>query len=218
MENKNVSNDNIKKIKIEETDAEKNNEQNNISTAEINQKICAEEKKYSVPEEKQEEKNKSENIDELKKQLEEKTKELEEKQEQLLRVMAEADNFKKRLEKEKADFCKFANEKLLLEILSVIDNLERAISASESSKDFEGLVKGLKMILDQMHKILSQEGVEKIDAAGKKFDPTVHEALMEHPTEEVEEGTVVEEIQKGYLLKGRLLRPAKVTVAKKSKS
>jgi molecular chaperone GrpE len=150
----------------------------------------------------------------LKKQLDEKTKELEQKQETLLRVVADTENFKKRIEREKADYYKFANEKLIVEILNVVDDLKRAIKSAESTRDFDGLVAGIKMILGQVQKILSNEGVTSIDAVGQKFDPVVHEALMQLPSDEYEENTVVEEFQKGYFLKDRLIRPAKVTVAK----
>ena len=159
----------------------------------------------------------SEDIEILKKQLDEKTKELEQKQETLLRVLADTENFKKRIEREKTDYYKFANEKLIVEILNIADDLKRAIKSTESARDFDGLVDGIKMILNQVQKILSQEGVTSIDAVGEKFNPVMHEAMMQFATDKYEENTVVEEFQKGYFLKDRLIRPAKVTVAKNLK-
>ncbi len=139
--------------------------------------------------------------------------ELTEQRNEFLRYQAETENFKKRMRKEKEDFSRFANEKLLKELILIKDNLERALSAPNAT--IESLKEGLDMILKQFDSFMEKENVESIAAVGEKFDPAVHEVLCQVDSEEHEDNTVTEEYSKGYHLNGRILRPAKVVVSKR---
>jgi molecular chaperone GrpE len=103
--------------------------------------------------------------------------------------------------------------KLIEQLLPVVDNFERALSSSKDTKDFEALVKGLDMTFRQLDNLLAQEGLTPIEAVGQPFNPEFHQAIMQVESEEHEEGIVVEEIQKGYLLKDKVVRPAMVKVS-----
>jgi len=129
-----------------------------------------------------------------------------------VRLQAEFDNYKKRSFKEKADFVRFANEGLIVELLSILDNFERGIKSAEQKKDYDLLHQGVDMISKQLHRLLETKGLSRIESVGQKFDPHQHEAVevVEGDDEEV----VVEELQPGYLLSGRILRPARVKVTK----
>jgi len=134
----------------------------------------------------------------------------------LLRLQADFENTRKRLEKDKQDFLKFANEDIILELLTVLDDLERTVSLSQTKhQDLEAFLKGIEMILARLYELLKEHGVKSIEANGKLFDPHYHEALMQVEDQEVPEHTIVEELQKGYLLNDRVIRTAKVKVAKK---
>ena len=133
----------------------------------------------------------------------------------LLRLQAEFDNARKRMEKERQDFVKFAQQDIILEFLDVLDNLERAVEAFEAKKeDPEVFLKGIEMILAHIYEMLKKNGVLKIEAKEKIFDPHLHEALMTVEDSQHPEHTVIEELQKGYLLNGKVLRTAKVKVSK----
>ena len=130
--------------------------------------------------------------------------------ERLMRTLADFDNYRKRTEREKQTLRRFANFDVFKDFLGVLDNLERAMDSSGSPED---LKQGLKMIVRQQMEILRRHGVEPVEAVGKAFDPTVHEAVAREENAEVEVPTVTREMQKGYLLHDRLLRPAMVFVA-----
>jgi len=146
------------------------------------------------------------------------TKPVEEKQsyqelwDKYVRLGAEFDNYKKRSFKEKIDFMKFANEGLIIELLSILDNFERGIKSAESKKDYDLLHQGVDMISKQLHSLLETKGLSRIKSIGQKFDPHQHEAVEVVDGED--EGAVIEELQSGYLLSGRIIRPARVKVAK----
>ncbi len=131
-----------------------------------------------------------------------------------LRAVAELDNYRKRAIREKADAIKYGNETLLRDILPLVDSVDRALAHAGTSDDFEAFKKGLKMLHEQLLCCLKKYGVEVIDTAGKDFDPNVHEAMLQVISDEHETGKVVNEFERGYLLNGRLLRPAKVCVCK----
>ena len=132
----------------------------------------------------------------------------------LLRLQAEFDNTKKRIEKEKLEFLKYAHEGIILEFLSILDDLERILELAQGNrKDFSAFLKGVEMILAHLYEMLKKNGVEVIESEGKPFDPNIHEALLREETDKVEENTIVEELQKGYLINGKVLRTAKVKVA-----
>ncbi len=133
----------------------------------------------------------------------------------LLRLHAEFENFKKRSLKDKQQFLKFANEGLIGELINILDNFERAFESANKMTDFKSLHQGVEMILKQIHQLLEKEGVKKIECLGQGFDPVRQEAIAHIETDKQPENTVVEEVQKGYLLGDKLIRPAIVKVAKK---
>ena len=140
--------------------------------------------------------------------------------EEKLRLLAEMENLRKRFERDKIDLIKFSSINLIREILSPGDNLERALAAipkdEKLPQPIKNLVEGLKMVQKEFSTILEKNGVKKIDSINKKFDHNFHQAMMEIEKEDVDEGTVVQEIQPGYIMHDRLLRPAMVGVSKKS--
>lgn len=146
--------------------------------------------------------------------LEQAHKEAAENYDRYLRISAEFENYKKRVSKERTDLINFSNEKLLRDLLPVLDSLDRAIDHAASAGDFDAFVEGLGLISEKLQGMLTRHGVERIEAVGKDFDPNYHEALMQVENDEYGNNKVVEEFEKGYLLNGRLLRPAKVTVSK----
>ena len=133
-----------------------------------------------------------------------------------VRAFAELDNYRKRAAREKADAIQYGNETLLRDILPLVDGMDRALEHACNSEDFEAFKKGLKLLQGQLLGCLQKHGVEMIDTAGKDFDPHVHEAMMQVESAEHEDRQVVGEFERGYLLNGRLLRPAKVSVCKRS--
>jgi molecular chaperone GrpE len=134
----------------------------------------------------------------------------------LLRTQADFENTRKRLEREKQDFVKFANEGIILELLNVLDDLGRTVELAQSKhQDLPAFLKGVEMILAHLYELLKEYGVKPIDAQGKLFDPHYHEALMQEENKDLPEHTIVEELQKGYLLNDRVIRTAKVKVSKK---
>lgn len=148
---------------------------------------------------------------ELHKQLQAKTAECEELFGRLARLQADFDNFKKRTAKEKEDFYKFASEKLILGILPVLDNFERALGTMGENQEFKA---GVEMIYKQLCEALKAEGLTLMDAVGKEFDPSEHQAIMQVESEDYAENIVAEEFQKGYKLKDKVIRYAMVKVAK----
>ena len=141
---------------------------------------------------------------------------LNEAQEQVLRTAADAENFKKRLQREKEEQTRYANESFMRELLTVIDNLERALEHSRAESDQDGLVEGLSMTLKGFLDTLNRFGCTQVEAVGKPFDPNFHEAVSQEESADHEPNTVLRELQKGYMLKERLLRPAMVLVSKRS--
>lgn len=133
----------------------------------------------------------------------------------MLRVEADVQNVKKRMEKNQAEFFKFASEGLIKELLPILDDFKRANAAALKNEDYPTLHKGVEMIIKRIEDILKAQGVVEIAAEGKMFDPYQHEAMMHVETSEHEDNIVVEEMQKGYKLNDRIIRPAMVKVAKK---
>ncbi len=135
----------------------------------------------------------------------------------LLRLSAEFDNYKKRSQREMTDFRKYANESLIKELLTVVDNLERAVDVG-TSPEGEGaessMMEGVDLTLKGILKVLEKYKVTGVEASGKPFDPNFHQAVMQEESDEHPEGTVLKELQKGYLLHDRLIRPAMVVVSK----
>ena len=130
-----------------------------------------------------------------------------------LRLMAEFQNYKKRVAKEKSDIHAYANEKIVTELLEVLDNFERAL-ATDNSTDVEGYAQGMKLIFDQLLGVLTKSGLVEVKALGEEFDPNMHNAVMTTDSEEYDSNKVCSVLQKGYTLNGKVIRPSMVTVAK----
>ena len=146
-------------------------------------------------------------------------KEIETLKEEKIRLLAEMENLRKRFEREKIETIKFGSINLARDILSTGDNLERALDAlpedENHSESIKNLIDGLKMVLKEYKSTLEKHGVKKIETLNQKFDHNFHQAMMEVENNDVEEGSVVQEIQSGYTMHDRLLRAAMVGVSKK---
>lgn len=138
--------------------------------------------------------------------------EIEEHKQRLLRTQADYDNFRRRTVKEKEELGKYASAKLITELLPVIDNFERALGSVSDVPEAASYAKGVEMIFRQLEGILKAEGLTPMEAVGTPFNPEYHQAIMQVESDEYEEGDVVEEVQKGYMLKDKVLRPAMVKV------
>jgi len=133
----------------------------------------------------------------------------------LLRKQAEFDNYKKRMDREKSEFMQFASADLMKDLLNALDPFELALKNAATQGDKQGMLRGFELIYKQIQDTLARFGLKPFEAKGKTFDPNFHQAVSTQPTDEAEENTVVDEMRKGYLLNGRLLRPAMVSVAAK---
>ncbi len=151
--------------------------------------------------------------EELLKTIEHTKAELEQLRDTYIRLLADFDNYKKRMSREKADLIQFGNESLLRDVLPIIDNIERLKTYCTSESDWEALTKGVDLIVQEIRKLLARYDVQLIDAVGKPFDPARHEVIKKIETTEITPNTVIEEFQKGYTFRGRLLRPSVVSVA-----
>jgi molecular chaperone GrpE len=145
--------------------------------------------------------------------LTEKTREADAAHDRHLRALAELDNARKRAQREREEYIRFANESLLRELLPVLDNFERAIQAARTSREAEAFVAGMELIQRELLRVLEKFGVTAFSSAGEPFNPERHEAVARVPATDHPGMTVVEETLRGYLLNGRVLRPAQVTVA-----
>ncbi len=150
----------------------------------------------------------------LREALAAKTQEAERLQGRLLRLHAEFENYKKRMVREKAEFLKFAHEGLILEFLPILDNLERALASARAEAGSTPLLEGLEMIARLFRSVLEKAGVKPMEARGQPFDPGYHQAVAQVESSDQDANLVVEEIQKGYLIEGRVLRPAMVKVSR----
>lgn len=152
-------------------------------------------------------------VKELETVLEAKEKESKENYDRLLRVTAEFENYKKRMAREMDDFRKYANQSLIKEMLSVVDHIELALQAASAGGPDNKMSEGLTLTLKELLRILEKFNVTPFDAVGKPFNPEFHEAILREATDDFSETTVVREMQKGYMINQRLLRPALVAVA-----
>jgi molecular chaperone GrpE len=143
--------------------------------------------------------------------LAEKEQQLAELNNRLLRLQADFDNFRRRSRQEKEEYFKYANQDLIAALLPVLDNFQRAIAANTNQDD--SFAAGVNMIYKQVVEVLTRAGLEQIEAAGALFDPNLHEAVMSVESEEYGANTIIEEHQKGYRLKERVIRPSMVKVA-----
>ncbi|MFD1772881.1 nucleotide exchange factor GrpE [Paenibacillus rhizophilus] len=131
----------------------------------------------------------------------------------VLRVQADYDNFRRRTLKEKEELAQYATSKLVTELLPVLDNFERALATAPAGSDSDAFAKGVNMIFRQLDGVLKSEGLTPMESVGQPFNPEFHQAIMQVESDEYEEGIVTEEVQKGYLLKNKVLRPAMVKVS-----
>lgn len=131
----------------------------------------------------------------------------------LLRKTAEFDNYRKRVDRERRELAEFASADLLREFLPIVDNLERALKAASASESVDAYRKGVEIIVKQLNDLLRKRGVTPIDALGKSFDPHLHQAVSRTHSDEHRDGEVLEELERGYMLGDRLLRPSTVRVA-----
>jgi molecular chaperone GrpE len=150
----------------------------------------------------------------LRQQIDDLQTERDEVFEKLQRVSADYTNFQKRVPKQITDTIFYEKEKIIKTLLPALDNFEHTLQNARSAENVETIVKGVQIIYDQMLDILKSHGVEQIEALGEKFDPALHEAMMQKTEPQEEEGIVLEEFQKGYKLNGRVIRPTKAIVNK----
>jgi molecular chaperone GrpE len=197
-----------KKIKInvesEETPQKDNTKKSSTTDKEIRQMESEQDEQTPV----------EDPLQDLETKLKAKEAEAKETYDRLLRVSADFDNYKKRTAREIEELRKYANQALLKEMLSVVDNLELAIESSKDNKNIDkSLIDGLNLTLNEILRVFEKFNVKPIEAKGKTFDPTYHEAVMREESDDFPENTVLSEFQKGYLIHERLLRPAMVVVA-----
>jgi molecular chaperone GrpE len=188
------------KVNIEDNDSQKRSGENVDQTAEEIAEIISEEAGAVES-------------SSLQAELEATRRALEEEHNRYLRAIADFANYKRRRQEESEGQIKFANQELILKLLPVIDNFERALQAAQVNHNFDGLAEGVSLTLRQLRDMLEKEGVTPIDAVGQEFDPNVHEAVMRIESEDYPDNTVVEELEKGYMQNSRVIRPARVKVA-----
>ena len=152
-------------------------------------------------------------IQSLQEELEQLRKDAEESRDHYVRVLADFDNFRKRQRDEVARRISIAREELLIKLLPIIDNFQRALQSAEAQHSYESLVEGVSMTLRQVLDMLQKEGVQPIEAVGQQFNPELHEAVARVETDEHPENTNIDEYERGYTIDGRVLRPSRVRVA-----
>lgn len=185
--------------------------QQEIDEAEAAQEDAAEGSEEEAPEEAASEAAAmQEEIEALKGQVEKLTGDLQEKKDRLLRLQADFDNFRRRSAKEREEISAVVTQNFCKDMLPLLDNFERAMAAE--TKDVETFQKGVEMIFTQFQEVLKKNGLEQIEAVGQKFDPNFHQAVMRVEDPEKEDDTVAQELQKGYMVKGRVIRPSMVQV------
>lgn len=153
-------------------------------------------------------------IKSLKEELDKKDNLIKEYTDLLKRLQADLENVRKSADREREEYIKYANEKLILNLLDVYENLEKAVKTSKELGSEFVIVDGIQMVYKQLHTLLAKEGLVQIPTVGERFDPFKHEAVLTERREGVEEGIILEELQRGYMLNDRVIRPAKVKVSK----
>ncbi len=204
-----MAEDNRKHINIEDGNAEAEEAKAAAEEAaeEASEEEKAEEQKPDEPEKEAAQEDEEKNEEAEKKAAEEA------ESERYMRLMAEFQNYKRRAAKEKTDTLQYANEKIVGDLLPVLDNFERALETK--TEDIEAYVKGMQLIFEQLKTALGTAGLEEIKAMDESFDPNVHNAVMTETIEDKEDGTITKVLQKGYKLRDRVVRPSMVAVNKK---
>jgi len=175
------------------------------------------EQSSSLPEERKNEvEDLRKRVEEYRREIEEERRKAEEYLTRLKYVQADYLNFRKRIEKEIEEVKKYSNERFIISLLEVVDELEMALEAGKKTNSIKILLDGVEMTLKKLNKILEGEGVKKIEALGKMFDPNIHYVIARVEKDDIEEGTILEEVRKGYIMKDRVIRPSIVKVAVKS--
>ena len=149
-------------------------------------------------------------------ELEQALQEAKDLRDEMLRMRAETDNLRKRLQREKQDSVQFANERLIRQLIPIFENLDRALKAPDTN--VESLKEGVRLTSDQVHALFKKENVEPIQAVGEPFDPSIHEVLSQIESNDHDENTVIEEYSKGYRMNGRVLLPSRVVTSKKTQN
>ena len=199
----------------EETKKHIDTEDGSTEAEEVEEAVeeTAEEKAEETVDEQKADDSKEETEESEAKDEEAEKKAAEAESERYMRLMAEFQNYKRRAAKEKADTLQYANEKIVADILPVLDNFERALMTE--TEDIEGYAKGMQLIFEQLYKALENAGLEEIKAMDEEFDPNVHNAVMTDNIEDKEDGTITKVLQKGYKLRDKVVRPSMVAVNKK---
>ena len=161
-------------------------------------------------------KTKAKNNSDKKEGKKELTEQLESEKDRVLRLSAEFENYKKRKQRESDEFKKFANETIFRQLLTVVDNLERAIFSTKENSDEGGLLEGVKLTHKEILKLFETFNVKPVEAENQPFDPNFHQAVTQEETDDFPENSVSKVLQKGYLLHDRLIRPAMVVVSKRA--
>ncbi len=200
--------------KKKDTEKVKKEEENSGDETQAAETKDSETKDSETDSKDQDESDAKDPLEALEEKLQTSQEEAKESYDRSLRISAEFENYKKRSAREMEDFRKFANELLIKELLSVVDNLERAITSTDNNGNSgDNVVEGVDLILKEILKIFERFQVSPIDCVEKPFDPSFHQAVMREENDDYPENTVVKELQKGYLLHDRLLRPAMVAVS-----
>ena len=156
----------------------------------------------------------SENLEEVNKEkIDKLEKEIQDYKDKLLRKAAEFENYKRRTENDQLNLIKYAAESFIVKLLPTVDDLERSLSHMENAKDIDAIKDGMKLVYDKLVKVLDDQGVKKIESVGKPFDVHFHEALMQRKDEKAPPHTVLDELEKGYIYKDRVIRHTKVIVS-----
>ena len=200
-----------KNIKIEDADTEAEAKAEEQAEEAEAAEEKAEEQAAEEPKEEAEAKEDAASEEESKE--EQKKDEAAQESERYMRLMAEFQNYKRRAAKEKTDTLQYANEKIVADILPVLDNFERALTTE--TEDIEGYAKGMQLIFEQLYKALENAGLEEIKALDEDFDPNVHNAVMTENIEDKDDGKITKVLQKGYKLRDKVVRPSMVAVNKK---
>ncbi len=180
----------------------------------IQEDVLDKEKQDQEKEEKEELKVDEKKDEDLESQLKEKDKKIEELTDQLLRLQADFMNYKNRVEKDRENMYTYAIEDLINQLLPILDNFERALDSVEENNKEDSFYQGIKMIYEQFLRVLEDNGICEIECKGKVFDPNLHHAVFVEEVEDKEEGIVLDVLQKGYMLDGKVIRPSMVKVSK----